>query len=116
MELTEIQRRLDARFGAGDRAAGLPFLVLVLQEEVGEVAEAVRKGDREAAGREAVDALFVALSLANAAGIDAEAALRAKFLDRSTADVAASWTDLPERKGLATHTPSDDDLPGAGPR
>lgn len=90
-----MQREIDRRFGDSDRRAGLAFLVLVLQEEVGEVAEAVRRGDREAAGREAVDALFAALSLANAAGADAERLLKAKFLDRSVEDVSRSWTDVP---------------------
>ncbi|HLE97542.1 MAG TPA: MazG nucleotide pyrophosphohydrolase domain-containing protein [Candidatus Thermoplasmatota archaeon] len=113
VDLSEIQRRLDGRFGAGDRSAGLPFLVLVLQEEVGEVAEAVRKGDRGSAAREAVDALFVALSLANAAGADAEALLRAKFLDRPIGDVAASWTDVPAGRSRGA---GDDAPPGDHPR
>ena len=99
VDLAEIQRRMDARFGARDRASGAPFLVLVLQEEVGELAEAVRKGDRAAAGAEAADVVFAALALANVVGADVEAELVRKFLDRPKGAVSASWTDLPPEGG-----------------
>lgn len=95
MDLREIQRRLDERYGALDRRSGAEFMVLVLQEEVGELAEAVRKGDRVEAGKEAVDVVFAALALANVVGADAEALLASKFLDRPDAEVRKSWTDVP---------------------
>ena len=78
-----------------DRASGLPFLVSVLQEEVGELARAVRKGLPGEAGKEAVDVLFLALCLCNLLGQDAEAQLRAKFLDRPHAEVTRTWEDVP---------------------
>lgn len=92
MDLAAIQRTIDEKFGQQDRRSGLPFLAMVLLEEVGEVCEAVRKGDREDAGREAVDVVFIALALANAAGVAVEPQLVSKFLDR---DPTASWTDVP---------------------
>lgn len=95
VDLREIQRRIDARYGALDRRSGAAFLVLVLQEEVGELAEAVRKGDGVEAGKEAADVLFAALAVANIVGADAEALLTAKFLDRAGAEVTKSWTDVP---------------------
>jgi NTP pyrophosphatase (non-canonical NTP hydrolase) len=99
MELRDLQAALAARFAAQDEASGAPFLVGVLQEEVGELARAVRKGLRAEAGKEAVDVLFLALSLCNVLGQDAEAQLRAKFLDRPLADVTRTWEDVPRRGG-----------------
>lgn len=95
MELRELQAALAARFAEQDQRSGLPFLVSVLQEEVGELARAARKGQAREAGAEAVDVLFMALSICNVLGEDAEARLRAKFLDRSLADVTRTWEDVP---------------------
>lgn len=97
MELRALQAALAERFAEQDKASGLPFLVSVLQEEVGELARAVRKGEREAAGREAVDVLFMALSVCNVLGFDAEQQLRAKFLERPLGEVTRTWEDLPDR-------------------
>jgi NTP pyrophosphatase (non-canonical NTP hydrolase) len=94
MELADLQAGLAERFAEGDRRSGLPFLVSVLQEEVGELARAVRRGQREEAGQEAVDVLFVALSACNVLGEDAERRLRAKFLDRPVREVTGSWDDV----------------------
>jgi NTP pyrophosphatase (non-canonical NTP hydrolase) len=95
MELRALQQALGERYAGMDREAGLPFLLSVMQEEVGELARAVRKGQREDAGKEAVDVLFMALSVCNVLGFDAEAQLRAKFLERPMAEVTRSWEDLP---------------------
>lgn len=95
MTLRDLQAELAARFAAQDRASGLPFLVSVMQEEVGELARAVRRGQAEHAGKEAVDVLFMALSVCTVLGADAEQQLRAKFLDRPLGDVTRTWTDLP---------------------
>lgn len=97
MELRELQARVGARFAEQDKASGLPFLVSVMVEEVGELAKAVRRGERDEAGKEACDVLFMALSVCNALGFDAEAQLRAKFLDRSEAEVTRTWEDVPRR-------------------
>ncbi|HVL48079.1 MAG TPA: MazG nucleotide pyrophosphohydrolase domain-containing protein [Candidatus Thermoplasmatota archaeon] len=94
MELSAIQRAVAERTLAGDREMGVGFLAMVLAEETGEVAEAARKGDLAHAGKEAVDVAFMALAIANLAGVDVEGALRAKFLDRPMEDVAKSWTDV----------------------
>ncbi|MHB8586609.1 MAG: MazG nucleotide pyrophosphohydrolase domain-containing protein [Thermoplasmatota archaeon] len=92
MDLSEIQRRAEAKFGAQDRKSGLPFLAMVLLEEVGELCEAIRKGETASAGEEAGDVLFMALSIATVAGVDIEPIVRAKFLD---GDPTSSWTDVP---------------------
>lgn len=93
MDLRELQATLGARFAKEDKARALPFLVDVLQEEVSELARAVREGDPKVAGREAVDVLFVALSVCNALGTDAEDKLREKYLDRHR-NASDSWRDL----------------------
>lgn len=97
MELREFQGQLGARFAEQDKTSGLPFLVSVMAEEVGELAKAVRQGKRDEAGREACDVLFMALSVCNVLGFDAEAQLRAKFLDRAKAEVTRTWEDVPRR-------------------
>ncbi|HWG89243.1 MAG TPA: MazG nucleotide pyrophosphohydrolase domain-containing protein [Candidatus Thermoplasmatota archaeon] len=94
MDLRAIQARIEEKYGPGDQEMGVPFLCMVLMEEVGELSEAARKGDRENIGKEAVDVLFMALAIANRAGIDAEAQLRAKFLDRDLKEVAKTWDDV----------------------
>jgi NTP pyrophosphatase (non-canonical NTP hydrolase) len=96
MHLAELQAALAERFLAMDRQSGQAFLVSVLQEEVGELARSVRRGDGRA-GQEACDVLFVALCLCNLVGQDAEAQLKAKFLARPRADVTRTWEDVPHR-------------------
>lgn len=90
-----LQADLAARFADGDRKSGAPFLALVLMEEVGELAEAIRRGDVEAARLETADVAFMAYALANVLGVDVDEAVRAKFLKRRKEDVTASWTDTP---------------------
>ena len=92
-----LQEDLAARFAARDRESGASFLALVLMEEVGELAEAIRRGEREDAQKECADVAFMAFSIANVLGVDLEEAIRAKFLARSDKDVTKSWTDLPPR-------------------
>ena len=47
MELAEVQRLMDELYGEADRARGVPSTVAWLAEELGELAQAVRKGTRE---------------------------------------------------------------------
>ena len=90
-----LQSDLAARFAARDRQSGASFLMMVLMEEVGELAEAERRGQREEARAEVADVAFMAYALANVLDVDLDAAIRAKFLSRAETDVTASWTDLP---------------------
>lgn len=90
-----LQADLAARFSERDRQSGASFLVLVLMEEVGELAEAIRRGEKAEAQAEVADVAFMALSIANVLGADVEPAIRAKFLAREKGDVTKSWTDLP---------------------
>ncbi len=97
MSFEALQSDVAERFLAKDRESGHRFLATVLVEECGELAEAARKDDLDAVGREACDVAFMALSLANLAGVDVEAAVRAKFLEPAFADATRTWTDVPWR-------------------
>ena len=76
MELTELQRVMDATFGARDRARGLPATVAWLAEEVGELAKSVRKGTRAEQLHELGDALAWLASLANQLGFSLDEAVQ----------------------------------------
>lgn len=90
-----LQSDLAARFAARDKQSGAAFLALVLMEEVGELAEAIRRGEREEARAEVGDVAFMALAIANVLDVDVEEAIRSKFLRRKESDVTRSWTDVP---------------------
>jgi len=77
VDLDEFQRVIDATFGERDRARGVPSSVAWLAEEVGELAQAVRKGSHEQQVHEFGDVLAWLTSLANQLGVDlSEAAAR----------------------------------------
>lgn len=90
-----LQSDLASRFAERDRQSGASFLALVLMEEVGELAEAIRRGDREHARKECADVAFMAYAIANVLGVDLDEVVRAKFLKRKESEVTRSWTDLP---------------------
>jgi NTP pyrophosphatase (non-canonical NTP hydrolase) len=77
MDLAAFQRLMVDTYGERDRARGVPATVAWLTEELGELAQAVRKGDRAAQVHELGDVLAWLASLAGQLGIDlAEAADR----------------------------------------
>jgi len=47
MEIAEFQALMETLYGEDDRARGMPSTVAWLCEEVGELAQAVRKGTKE---------------------------------------------------------------------
>jgi NTP pyrophosphatase (non-canonical NTP hydrolase) len=77
VDLDEFQRLIEATFGERDRARGVPSSVAWLAEEVGELAQAVRKGSHDQQVHEFADVLAWLTSLANQLGVDlTEAAQR----------------------------------------
>ena len=70
MDLDEFQLLIDATFGERDRARGVPSSVAWLAEEVGELAQAVRKGSHDQQLHEFADVLAWLASLANQMGVD----------------------------------------------
>ena len=77
MDISEFQALMEELYGEGDRARGVPSTVAWLAEEVGELAQAVRKGTRQQQLHEFGDVLAWLSSLANQMDIDlTEAAQR----------------------------------------
>ncbi len=75
MDLRAFQRLMESTYGANDRARGVPATVAWLAEELGELAQAVRKGTRAEQEHELADVLAWLASLANQLDIDLAAAI-----------------------------------------
>lgn len=69
MELARFQKLIADQYGELDTARGIPSTIAWLAEEVGELAQAVRKGTREEQVHELSDVLAWLSSLANQLGI-----------------------------------------------
>jgi NTP pyrophosphatase (non-canonical NTP hydrolase) len=70
MDFAELQDVIDRTYGARDRERGTAPTVAWLCEEVGELAQAVRKGSREQQLHEFGDVVAWVATLANQVGID----------------------------------------------
>jgi NTP pyrophosphatase (non-canonical NTP hydrolase) len=81
MELVEVQRLMDELYGATDRERGVPSTVAWLCEELGELAQAVRKGTREQQLHEFGDVLAWVASLANQLDISLDDAMQRYVTD-----------------------------------
>lgn len=75
MDLAEVQRLMDELYGAADTERGIPSTVAWLCEELGELAQAVRKGTREQQLHEFGDVLAWLASLANQMDISLDDAM-----------------------------------------
>lgn len=75
MQIAEFQKLMDDLYGDADRARGMPSTVAWLCEEVGELAQAVRKGNAEQQLHELGDVLAWLSSLANQLGLSLEDAV-----------------------------------------
>ena len=69
MDLADLQTLMEDTYGDRDRARGRPSTMAWLTEELGELAQAVRKGDRARQVHELGDVLAWLASLANQLGI-----------------------------------------------
>jgi NTP pyrophosphatase (non-canonical NTP hydrolase) len=75
MELAELQRLMEDLYGEADRDRGVPSTVAWLCEELGELAQAVRKGTVEQQLHEFGDVLAWLASLANQLDISLDDAM-----------------------------------------
>ncbi len=75
MDLAELQTLMDDRYGEADTARGVPATVAWLCEELGELAQAVRKGTRDQQVHEFGDVLAWLASLANQMDITLDEAM-----------------------------------------
>ncbi len=75
MNIADLQELIRATYGARDTERGIPSTVAWLAEEVGELAQAVRKGTRDQQVHEFGDVIAWVASLANQLDIDLDQAL-----------------------------------------
>jgi NTP pyrophosphatase (non-canonical NTP hydrolase) len=69
MDIVEFQQLMDDLYGDADRQRGIPATVAWLCEELGELAQAVRKGTVDDQRHELGDVLAWLASLANQLGL-----------------------------------------------
>ena len=81
MDIAAFQRLMDELYGDADRERGMPSTVAWLCEEVGELAQAVRKGTAEDQLHELGDVLAWLSSLANQLGLSLEDAAQRYVTD-----------------------------------
>lgn len=81
MELSAFQALMETTYGAQDRARGIPSTVAWICEEVGELAQAVRKGTTEQQLHELGDVLAWVASLANQLDLSLEDAVERYVTD-----------------------------------
>lgn len=79
MTLSEFQDLIRRTYHDRDAGRGVDKSALWFVEEVGELAEAIRKGDRRAVEEEAADVLAWLSTLASLSGVDLEKAALAKY-------------------------------------
>lgn len=70
MDLAELQDVIERTFGERDRLRGVPATVAWLAEEVGELAQAVRKGSHDQRVHEFGDVIAWVATLANQTGVN----------------------------------------------
>jgi NTP pyrophosphatase (non-canonical NTP hydrolase) len=75
VELGEAQRLMDELYGEADRERGIPATVAWLCEELGELAQATRKGTVDQQLHELGDVLAWLASLANQLGLSLDEAM-----------------------------------------
>jgi NTP pyrophosphatase (non-canonical NTP hydrolase) len=75
MHLADVQSLMESLYGAADRERGIPATVAWLCEELGELAQAVRKGSRDEQLHELGDVLAWLASLANQLGLSLDDAM-----------------------------------------
>ncbi len=79
MELRELQERMKELYFENDSRRGLYATFTWLVEEVGELAEALLSGKKEACAEEIADVVAWTLSVANLLGVDVEDAIKRKY-------------------------------------
>jgi NTP pyrophosphatase (non-canonical NTP hydrolase) len=81
VEITAFQQLMEDLYGEADRERGIPATVAWLCEELGELAQAVRKGTVDEQRHELGDVLAWLASLANQLGLSLEEAAQRYVVD-----------------------------------
>src|SRR5438477_11921437 len=79
LSLAQLQQLIRDTYDTKDRRRGVEGTFMWFMEEVGELSAALRGGTPEETAAEFADVLAWLATLANNAGIDLEAAVRAKY-------------------------------------
>ncbi|HEY1686991.1 MAG TPA: MazG nucleotide pyrophosphohydrolase domain-containing protein [Tepidisphaeraceae bacterium] len=80
LSIAEFQKHISKRYEAADRARGTPGTWLHFSEEIGELARALARDDKDNLAEEFADVVAWLCTLANINDIDLEAAIRQKYL------------------------------------
>ena len=81
MELIDVQQLMEQLYGTADRERGVPATVAWLCEELGELAQAVRKGTPDEQLHELGDVLAWLASLANQLDLSLDEAMERYVTD-----------------------------------
>ena len=79
LTLAQLQQLIRDTYDAKDRRRGVEGTFMWFMEEVGELSAALRSDDKPALAAEFADVLAWLATLANIAGVDLDAAVRAKY-------------------------------------
>jgi len=79
LTLAELQQLIRDTYGAKDGRRGAEGTFMWFMEEIGELSAALRSGTHQERAHEFADVLAWLATLANIAGVDLEAAIRAKY-------------------------------------
>lgn len=79
LSIREFQDFIKKTYYERDKGRGLYATFTWLVEEVGELAEALLKGDKKCISEEIADVIAWTVSIANLVEIDVETAIRAKY-------------------------------------
>ena len=81
MRISEFQTHIENVYGEKDRERGIAMSVAWLAEEVGELAQAIRKGTHEQRVQEFGDVIAWVFSIANQVGVNMEDAIERYVTD-----------------------------------
>lgn len=81
MKISEFQTHIENVYGDKDRERGVAMSVAWLAEEVGELAQAIRKGTHDERVHEFGDVIAWVFSLANQVGVDMDVAIERYVTD-----------------------------------
>ena len=79
MRISEFQTHIEDVYGEKDRERGIAMSVAWLAEEVGELAQAIRKGTHEQRVHEFGDVIAWVFSIANQVGVNMEDAIAVSY-------------------------------------
>lgn len=93
MDLEDFQSKVAEKFKDFDLKSGPFFLMTVLMAEVGELADGIKRDDRENIAEELSDLVFTALSIANIYNIDLSGILEEKYIERGKREISKNWKE-----------------------